>query len=114
MLDRILEFAQLLRKNGVRVSTAEILDGVGAAQLLGLEDPVALGDALRAVLCKRREDGEVFDELFDLFFFRPGSFAAGREAPLLEALREQGLSEEELEQVLAILASEAARMDPTA
>jgi uncharacterized protein len=114
MLDRLLEFARLLRKNGVRVSPAEVLDGVAAAQLLGLGDPAALGEALRALLCKRREDGEVFDELFELFFFRPGSFAAGREAPLLEALREQGLSEDELEQVLAILASEAARMDPTA
>ncbi|MCS6915984.1 MAG: VWA domain-containing protein [Myxococcales bacterium] len=114
MVERLLEFIGLLRRNGVRASTAEVLDAVEAASLLGLGDPDSLTDGLRAVLCKRREDGEVFDELFELFFLRPGSFAARSEAPLLQALRERGLSEEEVEQVLAILASEAARLDPTA
>ena len=70
--------------------------------------------ALQATLIKRREDEEVFEELFDLYFHRVGSFSKQEQSPLLDALREQGLSEDELEQILAILSDEAARMDPTA
>ncbi len=114
MLDRLLEFSGLLRKNGVRVSTAEVLDAVAAMEVVGLWNPDSLHAALLSTLIKRREDSEVFDELFDLFFHRAGSFADREQAPLLAALREQGLSEEELEQLLALLADEAARMDPTA
>jgi hypothetical protein len=118
MLDRLHEFIGLLRKNRVRVSTAEVLGALAAALQVGLQDPLALAAALEVCLIKRPEDNEVFRELFDLFFFRPGSFTGANrdrdEAPLVTALRGKGLSEEELEHLLAILASEAARLDPTA
>lgn len=114
MRDRLLDFVGLLRKNGVRVSTAEVLDALRAALTLGLADPASLAAALEVTLIKRPEDGAVFRELFDLYFFRPGAFARAEEAPLLEALRAQGLSEDELEHLLAILSTEAARLDPTA
>jgi hypothetical protein len=117
MRDKFLDFAALLRKNGVRLSTAEVLDGLRAIELIGLDDREAIYGALRATLIKRPEDLSPFDELFELYFFRPGSFArgiSGEDSPLLEALRKQGLGEDELEQVLALLASEAARLDPTA
>jgi hypothetical protein len=114
--ERLLEFTRLLRRNGVRLSTAEVIDAVAAVQVIGLGDPEALRGALLSTLAKQEKDQEVLSELFDLFFYRPGTFAraAADEAPLLSALRQRGLSEEELEQLLAILASEAARMDPTA
>lgn len=115
MLDKLREFVQLLRKNGVRTSTAELLDAVRAIEVLGLSDPVAVRAALETSLIKRVEDQAPFADLFDLFFFRPGQFLKEREdAPLLRALREQGLDDEELEHVLALLADEAARLDPTA
>jgi hypothetical protein len=113
--DRLLELGRLLRQNGVRLSTAEALDLVAAAQLVGLDDAETLKAALRAVAVKRAADEPVFDELFDLFFFRRGAFldaAARGDAPLVEALRKEGLTEEELEHLLAILADEAARMSP--
>ena len=114
MLNRVQEFAGLLRRNGVRTSTAEVLDSVRALELCGLDDPGQVRAALAATLIKRQEDAEIFDELFSLFFFRPGQFLRTNEAPLVESLRNQGLSEEEVERVLALLADQAARLDPTA
>lgn len=116
MRDRLLEFAQLCRRNGVRVSTAEALDVVRAAELVGLGEPETLKAALQAALVKRAVDEEPFDELFELFFFRKGKFLDGdsKAPPLVEALRAEGLTEEQLEQLLAILADEAARMSPLA
>ena len=38
MLERILEFSQLLRRNGVRVSVSENIDAVRALELLGIAD----------------------------------------------------------------------------
>lgn len=113
MKDRLLEFAGLLRHNGVRVSTAEVLEALRAVEHVGLERAEDLRGALQATLIKRQEDEAPFTELFDLFFFRPGTFRGG-DAPLIAALRDQGVSEDELEQLLAILADEASRLDPTA
>jgi uncharacterized protein with von Willebrand factor type A (vWA) domain len=115
MLARLLEFAQLCRKNGLRVSPAESVDLARAVELTGLEDPETLKSAMQAVLVKRAADEDPFAELFDLFFFRTGKFLDGEEpAPLVEALRKEGLSELEIEQLVALLADEAARMSPLA
>jgi uncharacterized protein with von Willebrand factor type A (vWA) domain len=119
MLPRLLEFFGLLRANGVRVSTAETLDALRAVDVVGVEEPQALAGALEATLVKRGSDAEVFRELFDLYFFRQGDFARralGEKGavPLVDELMAKGLSEEEIEALLAILADEAARMSPTA
>jgi uncharacterized protein with von Willebrand factor type A (vWA) domain len=115
VLPRLLEFTQLCRKNGLRVSTAEVLDAVRAAQTVGLEDPEHLRGALEATLVKKKSDVDIFDELFELYFFRRGDYLKHAEgAPLLESLREAGLSEDEVEALLAMLADEAARMQPLA
>lgn len=115
MLAKLQEFVALLRKNSVRTSTAELLDAVRAVEIVGLADPLQLRAALSATLIKRQEDQDAFSDLFDLFFFRPGQFLKdAEEAPLLAALRAEGLSEDEVERVLALIADEAARMDPTA
>ncbi len=113
MLFRIAEFAGLLRKNGVRASTAEILDAVAALQVLGLDEPTTVRAALAATLIKRFEDLEVFHELFGLFFFRPSEFLRTEQSPLVEELRNRGMSEEEIERLLALLGDQAARLDPT-
>lgn len=115
MLDRLLEFTALLRKNGVRVAPAETLEAARAMELVGVGDPATLAAALSVVLVKRTADAPVFDELFDLYFRRGGDFS-GRftGAPLVEELRRRGFTEEELEALLALLADEAARLSPTA
>ena len=61
MLERLLEFGELCRKNGLRVSTAEVLDVVRATEVVGLEDPGVLRGALEATLVKRRADEDVFE-----------------------------------------------------
>jgi uncharacterized protein with von Willebrand factor type A (vWA) domain len=115
MLPRLLEFTQLCRKNGLRVSTAEVLDAARAAETVGLDEPEHLRGALEATLVKKKSDADIFDELFELYFFRRGEYLKNAEgAPLLEALREKGLSEDEVEALLAMLADEAAHMQPLA
>ena len=119
MLDRLLEFGELCRKNGLRVSTAEMLDGVAATELVGVDDPELLRGALEATLVKRRADADIFDELFALYFRRRGDWdrdgANGGDAPpLVEALRKEGLTDDEIEFLIAMLSDEAARLSPLA
>jgi hypothetical protein len=66
--DKLIEFSNLLRKNGVRVSVAEDLDSFAAVRVLGLGSRAALKSGLRATMVKRAVDVPIFDELFDLFF----------------------------------------------
>ena len=68
MDSKLLEFAHLLRHNGVRVSPAEDLDTFAALRLVGLADRQMTKDVLRATMIKRAVDVSVFDELFDLYF----------------------------------------------
>jgi uncharacterized protein len=66
--ERLIEFSNLLRQNGVRVSVAEDLDSFAAVRVLGLRSRDALKSGLRATMVKRAVDVPVFDELFDLYF----------------------------------------------
>ena len=68
MDDKLIEFSNLLRQNGVRVSVAEDLDSLAAIRVLGLSSREALKSGLRATMVKRAVDVPVFDELFDVFF----------------------------------------------
>ncbi len=115
MLGKLQEFVALLRKNGVPASTAELLDALRALELLGLDDPQVVRAALLTCLVKRREDESRFHDLFGLFFFRAADLLqSGSDAPLVEALRQAGLTDEQIERAMAQLATEAARLDPTA
>ncbi len=68
MQKRVLEFANLLRKSGVRVSTAESIDAFIALDELPLEDREVFKDALRATMVKRSLDVPTYDRLFDLYW----------------------------------------------
>jgi uncharacterized protein len=68
MDEKLLEFARLLRGNGIRVSPAENLESLGALRLVGLANRVTVKDALRSTMIKRAVDVPTFDELFDLYF----------------------------------------------
>lgn len=62
-------FVRLLRLHGLRISTAELLDGLHAAGQPGvLEDRSLLKAALRVSLVKDRRDLAAFDHVFDRFF----------------------------------------------
>jgi uncharacterized protein with von Willebrand factor type A (vWA) domain len=65
---KILEFTNLLRKSGVRVSVAEAIDAFQALDELSLDDRDIFRDALRSAMVKRAEDITTYDQLFDLFW----------------------------------------------
>jgi uncharacterized protein with von Willebrand factor type A (vWA) domain len=65
---RILEFTNILRRAGVRVSTAEALDAFQALEVLSIDNRAGFRDALGATMVKRAADVATFHELFDLFW----------------------------------------------
>ncbi len=68
MEEKLVEFANLLRQNGLRVSVAELLDAFNASDLTGLGERDTFRTALRATMIKRASEVPIFDELFDLYF----------------------------------------------
>jgi len=65
---RVVEFAEVLRQNGVRVSTAEVQDAAQAACQVGLASRELFRSALRTTLIKRESDLDAFGRAFDFFF----------------------------------------------
>src|SRR4030095_1569067 len=68
MQRKILEFANLLRQSGLRVSVAEAIDAFQALDELSIDDRDVFRDALRASLVKRGDDIATYDQLFDLYW----------------------------------------------
>jgi hypothetical protein len=65
---KILEFTNILRKSGIRVSTAEAIDAFQALDELSIEDREIFRDALRTTMVKRGEEVPTYDELFELYW----------------------------------------------
>lgn len=65
---KLVEFANLLRQNGLRVSLSETMDAFQAIDHLGLPDRNTLQSVLRATLVKRATDVASFERLFELYF----------------------------------------------
>jgi len=69
IIERVVDFARLLRDRGVPCSPSEAVDAAKALIELGRgSDTELLREALRAALVKKREYYAVFDELFNLFW----------------------------------------------
>ena len=62
------DFIHLLRRHGLRVSTAEHLDALHALRQVGLGEREVVRDAARSALVKSTEDIGTFDRLFDHYF----------------------------------------------
>jgi uncharacterized protein with von Willebrand factor type A (vWA) domain len=107
VLERIAELGALLRRSGLPVSVAEVMDAGRAADAVGLDQPGRLREALAACLVKRATDRPLFDEIFDLAFLRGGG-AAARLAPLEELLRRAGLDAGQAAALAAELGAELA------
>src|SRR5690242_13053428 len=102
MEDRIVEFAGLLRRNGIRVSTAETLDALRAVGTTGVERRATFKISLRTAMVKRSSDVPVYDELFDVFFSGVGDVIRANSpgSPSGQNL----LSEDEMRELLEKLA----------
>src|SRR5260370_26150502 len=99
---RIVEFAEVLRQNGIRVSTAEVNDAVLATSEIGLHRRELLKSALQTTLVKRSMDLETFDRAFELFFSGAAKTLESLDAALLADLEREGLLErDELAMVVA-------------
>ena len=68
MDEKLVEFGNLLRQNGLRVSLAESMDTFAALSVVGLQDRETVRAALRATMVKRVVDLPTFETLFDAFF----------------------------------------------
>jgi uncharacterized protein with von Willebrand factor type A (vWA) domain len=68
MQGKVIEFTNLLRKSGVRVSVAEAIDAFESLDALSLDDREVFKDALRASMVKRGDEIPTYDQLFDLFW----------------------------------------------
>ncbi len=68
MQRKIVEFGNLLRKSGVRVSVAEAIDAFNALDHLPMDQREILKDALRASMVKKSDDIGTFDQLFGLYW----------------------------------------------
>src|SRR3954462_15927686 len=81
----MLEFADELRKEGMAVGTAEILDALAALETVPWTTEQHFRAALAATIAKSQDDQNLSEKVFDRFFFR----AVEREAI------ERGMSEEQ-------------------
>lgn len=68
LADNIVYFARALRKAGLRVGPASVTDAIEAAITIGVGSREEFHAALSAVFVKRREDQQVFDEAFRLYW----------------------------------------------
>ena len=68
MQRKVIEFTNLLRKSGLRVSVAEGIDSFLALEELSIDDREIFKDALRSSMVKRGDEIATFDELFDLYW----------------------------------------------
>ena len=96
MQARIVEFTNLLRKSGVRVSVSEAIDAFEALDELSLEERELFKDALRTSMIKWGDEIPTYDQLFDLFW--SGFYDSLRESfgDMGGALAEAGIDLEEL------------------
>lgn len=106
---RIVEFARLLRQNGVRVSPAEAGDAVRATAIAGVEDRATFRAALRATLVKRGADAPAFDRLFELYFSGLSRVIEALERSVVRDLEESGVLEGD---ELTMAALTLARLSP--
>jgi uncharacterized protein with von Willebrand factor type A (vWA) domain len=86
---RIVSFCEELRREGLAVGTAEILDAFAALETVSWTDPADFREALAATVAKSQEDRRVFELLFDRFFFRAAE-AEALDREIREGRRHEG------------------------
>lgn len=76
MGEQLLAFCEELRREGSAVGTSEIQDAFRALEIVPWTNPVDFKEALATTVAKSPRDREVFDLVFDRFFFRAAEQAA--------------------------------------
>lgn len=70
LAENVVYFARTLRAAGMRLGPGAALDAVAALEAIGLGHRDEFRAALQAVFVKRRQDAELFDQAFRLFWRR--------------------------------------------
>lgn len=81
---RLADFIRTLRRAELRISPAETLDSLAAAELVGYTDKGLLKDALAVTLAKSFAEQQTFDLVFEQFF-RFDALSAGNDAAPVDA-----------------------------
>lgn len=71
LADNIVHFARVLRRAGLPIGPAKVIDALNAVQTVGIERRDDFCYALSAVLVNRREHQEIFDQAFEVFWRDP-------------------------------------------
>jgi uncharacterized protein with von Willebrand factor type A (vWA) domain len=77
--ETVLEFCQFLRREGIDSGVNDSVTALQAAAFVGVADREVLRMALRAVLCSSKDDWDLFDDLFWIFWRDADSNAGRRE-----------------------------------
>ena len=70
MQEELLQFMHLARQQGVRISPAESMDALQAAQAVGLDSPSLLRESMAMTLAKTVEEEAICKACFDQFFLQ--------------------------------------------
>lgn len=110
---RVVEFVEVLRQNGLPVSVSETQDALEALALVGVADEGSTRAVLASTLCKRTSDAPVFHRAFDFFFSGAVKMLQDVERSLLARIEAEGLLEgDELKMLLATLSSLGGQLAP--
>ena len=71
LVANVMHFGRILRAAGLPVGTGKVLDAVGAVREVGIKDRSDFYWALHAVLVNRRDQHELFDQAFHIFWRDP-------------------------------------------
>ncbi|MGA2020850.1 MAG: VWA domain-containing protein [Candidatus Sulfotelmatobacter sp.] len=74
----IVEFCRFAREKGLSAGVQETLDSLQAAATLGVSNTNDLKFGLRSVLCSSKDDWDLFDECFQMFWSGAESAAPSR------------------------------------
>jgi uncharacterized protein with von Willebrand factor type A (vWA) domain len=71
LINNILFFARVLRAAGLPVGPGKVIDAIHAVETIGIIDREVFYWALHAVLVNRRDQREIFDQAFHIFWRNP-------------------------------------------
>jgi uncharacterized protein len=77
--ETVVEFCRFLRSEGISSGVNDSVAAVEATAIVGVRDREVLRVALRAVLCSSKDDWDLFDDLFWIFWRDADSVAGRRE-----------------------------------
>lgn len=98
---QLVEFVDILRQQGMAVSSGECVDAVRALVELGVENRHLTLAALKATLCKRQQDEATLERVFALYFSRTSQLLNQLDISLLTRIEEEGLLQPDELQMIA-------------